>query len=159
MDKDTTVPVTAAERATDARGDQSPFALGMLLRRAHDRAANAMADTIRPLGLELRHFAALTTLNRRGPLNQRELGALMGSDKTTLGRTIDELETAGLVVRRPVPGDKRVRVVELTEKGLETFDAAHVPARTAATDLVSHLGPGEADQLLDLLTRFTYPPA
>jgi MarR family transcriptional regulator, lower aerobic nicotinate degradation pathway regulator len=44
-------------------------------------------------------------------------------------RVIDDLEKAGLFERRPVPGDRRVHTVEMTPKGLETFDAAHLPAR------------------------------
>ena len=73
-------------------------------------------------------------------------------------RVVDDLERAGLVARRPVPGDRRIHAVEMTPKGLETFDAAHVPARQIANHLVAHLLPGEAEQLADLLTRFTYPP-
>ena len=72
-------------------------------------------------------------------------------------RVVDDLERAGLVARRPFPGDRRVHAVEMTPHGLEVFDAAHVPARPIAGRLTAHLRPGEAEQLLDLLTRFTYP--
>jgi DNA-binding MarR family transcriptional regulator len=145
-------------RATDKPGDRSPFALGLLMRRAHDRAASALLGALRPLGLELRHFAVLIALNEHGALSQRDLVAELGSEKTSMVRVIDDLEAAGLVVRRAVPGDRRVHAVEMTAKGLETFDAAHVPAREIAAGLVSHLRPGEAEQLMDLLARFTYPP-
>jgi DNA-binding MarR family transcriptional regulator len=148
----------ASGRATDKPGDQSPFALGLLMRRAHDRAASALLGALRPLGLELRHFAVLIALNEHGTLSQRDLVAELGSEKTSMVRVIDDLEAAGLVVRRAVPGDRRVHAVEMTAKGLETFDAAHVPAREIAAGLVSHLRPGDAEQLTDLLTRFTYPP-
>jgi DNA-binding MarR family transcriptional regulator len=154
-------PVPASppvERASDLPGDASPFALGLLLRRAHDRAAGALVEALRPLGLELRHFAVLITLNARGPLSQSALVAATGSDKASMVRVVDDLERAGLVARRPVPGDRRIHAVEMTPKGLETFDAAHVPARQIADQLVAHLLPGEAEQLADLLTRFTYPP-
>jgi hypothetical protein len=40
---------------------------------------------------------------------------------------------------------------------LETFDEIHVAARGIADALVAHLKPGEPEQLMDLLTRFTYP--
>lgn len=138
---------------------ESPFALGMLMRRAHDRAAGALLTALRPLGLELRHFAVLIALHNRGTLSQRDLVAELGSDKTSMVRTVDDLETAGLVVRRPVPGDRRMHAVELTEQGSATFDAAHGPADAITAGLVAHLRPGEAELLLDLLTRFTYPPA
>jgi hypothetical protein len=45
----------------------------------------------------------------------------------------------------------------MTPLGLETFDAAHQPAQQIASRLTEHLEPGEAEQLLDLLTRFAYP--
>jgi MarR family transcriptional regulator, lower aerobic nicotinate degradation pathway regulator len=149
----------ATTRATDRPGDGSPFALGLLLRRAHQRASTELVEAIRPLGLELRHFAALIELTQAGPTNQRDLGAAIGMDKAMVVRVVDDLERMGLVVRQPVPGDRRLRNVALTEHGHEVFDAAHAAAPPIAQAMVAHLGPGEYDTLLDLLTRFTYPPA
>jgi MarR family transcriptional regulator, lower aerobic nicotinate degradation pathway regulator len=147
-----------SERATDSAGDVSPFALGLLMRRAHDRAAGALVEALRPLGLELRHFAVLITLSAKGPLSQSALVAAVGSDKASMVRVIDDLEGWGMVARKPFPGDRRVHAVEMTPEGLEVFDTAHVEARAISDRLVAHMKPGEADRLLDLLTRFTYPP-
>jgi DNA-binding MarR family transcriptional regulator len=58
-------------------------------------------------------------------------------------------------VPKSVPGDRRVRAVEITPNGLELFDAAHVAAEPLAEPLVSVLGPDAAEQLTDLLTQFT----
>ncbi|GAB3472530.1 MarR family winged helix-turn-helix transcriptional regulator [Actinophytocola sediminis] len=144
-------------RATNQPGDPSPFAVGLLLRRAHDRAASALAEAVRPLGIELRHFAVLIELATHGPKNQRDLTSAVGTDKASMVRLIDDLEAAGYAVRQASPTDRRVRTVALTEQGLRAFDAAHVPARDIATALHAHLAPGEDKQLLDLLTRFTHP--
>ena len=144
-----------APRATDRPGDASPFALGLLLRRAHWRAAAVMSEALRPLGIELRHFAVLLVLVNRGPTEQRDLVEATGSDKAGIMRVVDDLERKGLAVRKSVPGDRRVRAVEITPKGLELFDAAHMAAAPLAERLVSVLGPGQAEQLTDLLTRFT----
>ena len=144
-----------ASRATDRPGDPSPFALGLLLRRAHRRAAAVMSEAVRPLGIELRHFAVLIELVNRGPTEQRDLVEATGSDKAAIMRVVDDLERKGLAVRKSVPGDRRVRAVEITSKGVELFDAAHVAAVPLADRLISVLGPGEAEQLTDLLTRFT----
>ena len=121
-----------AARAPDRPGDASPFALGLLLRRAHRRAAMVMTEALRPLGIELRHFAVLIVLVDRGPTGQR-------------------------AVRKSVPGDRRMRAVEITPQGVELFDAAHVPAEPLAQRLVAVLGHGEPEQLTDLITRFTCP--
>ncbi|HEY6650008.1 MAG TPA: MarR family transcriptional regulator [Mycobacterium sp.] len=144
-------------RATDRAGDPSPFALGLALRRAHWHAAAVMSEALRPLGIELRHFAVLLVLVNRGPTEQRDLVAATGSDKAGIMRVVDDLERKGLAVRKPVPGDRRVRAVEITPKGLELFDAAHEAAEPLAKRLVAPLKPAEAKQLADLLTRFTSP--
>ncbi|MEU9287768.1 MarR family winged helix-turn-helix transcriptional regulator [Streptomyces sp. NPDC048275] len=148
---------TTASRATDRPGDTSPFALGLLLRQAHWRAAAVMTEALRPLGIELRHFAVLIVLVDRGPTVQRDLAAATGSDKAGIMRVVDDLERKGLAVRKAVPGDRRVRAVEITPQGIELFDAAHVAAAPLAERLVAELGPGEPEQLTALLTRFTYP--
>jgi DNA-binding MarR family transcriptional regulator len=108
--------------------------------------------------LELRHFAVLIALNAHGSMTQRELVDELGSEKSNMVRVIDDLERAGLVERRPVPADRRAHAVAMTAKGADVFDAAHEPAHDIAAELVAHLAPSEAKQLLDLLSRFTYPP-
>ncbi|MFD9001492.1 MarR family winged helix-turn-helix transcriptional regulator [Streptomyces sp. NPDC059582] len=147
---------TIASRATDRPGDASPFALGLLLRQAHWRAAAVMEEALRPLGIGLRHFAALIVLVDRGPTVQRDLAAATGTDKAGIMRVVDDLERKGLAVRKAVPGDRRVRAVEITSQGIELFDAAHVAAEPKAELLVAGLKPGEPEQLTDLLTRFAH---
>nr|WP_062340004.1 MarR family transcriptional regulator [Herbidospora sakaeratensis] len=134
-----------------------PFALGLLLRQAHWRAVTVMTEAFRPLGIELRHFAVLVVLVEQGPTVQRDLAAATGSDKAGIMRVVDDLERMGLAVRKAVPGDRRVRAVEITPEGVELFEAAQVAAEPLAERLVADLRPGEAEQLKDLLTRFAYP--
>ncbi|MDQ1064836.1 MarR family winged helix-turn-helix transcriptional regulator [Streptomyces canus] len=148
---------SAAARATDRPGDPSPFALGLLLRRAHWRVGAVMGEALRPLGIELRHFAVLIELVNHGPTVQRDLAAATGTDKAGIMRIVDDLERKGLAVRKAVPGDRRVRAVEITPGGLELFDSAHVAAEPLAERLVAELGRGEPEQLTDLLTRLAHP--
>ncbi|MFD9733292.1 MarR family winged helix-turn-helix transcriptional regulator [Umezawaea sp. NPDC059074] len=149
---------TGPPHATDRPGDTSPFALGLLLRRAHNRTTSELVAALRPLGLEFRHFAALIELSNDSPLSQRELVERMGTDKVSMVRIVDDLEAAGLAVRRTVSGDRRIRAVDLTDRGRQVFAEAHIAAADIAERLVVHLGRGELDQLLDILTRYTYPP-
>ncbi|MDQ1530485.1 MAG: MarR family transcriptional regulator, lower aerobic nicotinate degradation pathway regulator [Microbacteriaceae bacterium] len=75
-----------------------------------------MLDRLRPLGLELRHVAAMIELAARGPISQRCLVDASDMDKATLVRVLDDLEHAGLAARRHHPHDRRVRLVSLTEE-------------------------------------------
>jgi MarR family transcriptional regulator, lower aerobic nicotinate degradation pathway regulator len=131
--------------------------MGLLLRRAHNRTTAALIAAMRPYGLELRHFAILIALADRGPTLQRDLVDATGFDKAAVGRAIDDLQADDLVTRLGVEGDRRVWMVQITDRGLEIFDEVHREAQGIAEDLVAHLKPGEADQIMDLLTRYTYP--
>ncbi len=123
----------------------------------HDVCVRQYAAALRPLGLGLRHFAVMIELHQRGPMNQRDLGHAVGMDKAMIVRVVDDLEKAELAVRKPVPGDRRIREGGITDRGLEVFDQAHDNGTPIAESLTHHLASGEFDQLVDLLTRFTYP--
>jgi DNA-binding MarR family transcriptional regulator len=132
----------------------SVFSLGLLLRRAHQRAVAAFTAALAPHGIELRHFAVLTVLSEDGPLSQRDLIERIGSDKTAMVRVVDDLEAAGLAVRRTVPGDRRVRVVELTAKGHRMIKTAHRAAQDVAPALLAHLKPADRERFAKLLREF-----
>src|SRR5262245_20223423 len=116
-----------------------------------------MSEALRPLGIEMRHFAVLLVLANRGPTEQRDLVEATGTDKAGIMRVVDDLERKGLAVRKAVPGDRRARAVEITPDGRTLFDAAHVAARPLAERLAAGLDPSELEQLTTLLTKFTYP--
>ena len=135
------------------------YVVGQLLRRAHVRAARAFSAALAPLGIEGRHFGVLAVLAGAGSLTQRDLVERVGSDRVSMMRIVDDLEAAGLALRRPVPGDRRLRAVELTDQGRELFHTAEQAAYDVADGLLAHLDHGEREQLTDLLHRFADPPA
>lgn len=128
--------------------------IGLLLRLAHQRAAKAFSEALQPLGIEGRHFGVLTTLARLGPLTQSQLIAELHGDKSSMVRTVDELERLGLAERRPVPGDRRARTVELTATGRERLAAARMVAQHVTADLFGCLTDQEQTTLRELLRRF-----
>jgi DNA-binding MarR family transcriptional regulator len=72
---------------------------------------------------------------------------------------LPEFEDAGFVKRVGVPHDRRIWLLDITARGIEVFEQAHVSALGIDADLVGHLAPGESEQLLDLLPRSAYPDA
>ena len=59
----------------------------------------------------------ITSLHRDGPMKQRELSQLLGVTPRNVTGLVDALEAAGLVARRPHPGDRRATLVALTASG------------------------------------------
>jgi DNA-binding MarR family transcriptional regulator len=128
--------------------------LGLLLRLAHTRAAKTFNEALRPHGLESRHFAALMVLGRNGTQTQRQLIDKLGSDKSSMVRTIDDLEERGLALRGPVEGDRRAHAVDLTPVGRETLATTERVAQQVTARLLKGLEPEEQATLAALLTRF-----
>lgn len=71
-----------------------------------------------------------------------------------LSRLIDRMEVAGLVARRPDPGDRRGQRIRITPEGRARRAAAWPVYRAAiGRHFAAHLGPGEAAALARLLGR------
>jgi DNA-binding MarR family transcriptional regulator len=104
-----------------------PVATGLLLQRAHRAAHDRLAAVLRPLDLDVRHFGILQFLARDG-LTQRQLIDLVGVDKSTLVRMIDQLEEQRLAQRTRDPHDRRAFQVTITEHGRQRLTAANAAA-------------------------------
>src|SRR5205807_2870973 len=80
-----------------------------LWRASHTRIAEAL-DSI---GLTPARFGVLNVLRAREGAMQQEISSAMGIDPSTMVTLIDELESTGLVKRRPHPRDRRAYEVSI----------------------------------------------
>jgi DNA-binding MarR family transcriptional regulator len=107
-----------AERDPDL--DASPLEVvgRLLLSAAH--LARAIVAALQPFGLSFGDFDVLNTLRRRGDddgANPRDLARSSLITSGAMTSRLDRLERAGLIERRPDPGDRRGVLVQLTEQG------------------------------------------
>ncbi|MGI5170687.1 MarR family winged helix-turn-helix transcriptional regulator [Spirillospora sp. CA-253888] len=140
--------------ASNAAGDpnRDDVALGLLLATAHQHARRALDRSLAHLGIEARHFGVLTALDRRGPVSQRELSALLDLDKSAMVRIMDELERRGLAVRNRSARDRRAYAIELTPRGRDAARASAEAATRAAARLFDGLSPGDRAHLVAALS-------
>ncbi|MFC4010083.1 MarR family winged helix-turn-helix transcriptional regulator [Nonomuraea purpurea] len=75
------------------------------------------AQLLRRVGLHPAQELVLMQLWDHGPQRQIDLVRMLGSDAATMTRTIQRLEHAGFVRRRPSPTDKRATIIEATPAG------------------------------------------
>lgn len=92
-----------------------------LLNRITNRLNKNLTDALRAVDLTVPQWRVLGVLQagRGGSLNEISTYAVI--DQSTLSRTIDRMEEAGLVGRRRRVSDGRVVGVLLTEKGQDLF--------------------------------------
>jgi DNA-binding MarR family transcriptional regulator len=91
----------------------------------------------------LTHLAALSTLQRNGPLSPGELAAHERVQPPSMTRVVVALENMGLVTRTPHPTDGRQVIIDLTPAAEELL-AAEAQAREAwLSGRLQELGPDE----------------
>ncbi|MFY9915018.1 MAG: MarR family winged helix-turn-helix transcriptional regulator [Nocardioidaceae bacterium] len=81
-----------------------------------------------------------------------ELAAGANMTPQSMGQIVDELERMGYVQRRPDPGDRRAKLIALTDRGRAAVDAGEAAITGIEQDLEDLLGRDGADQLRSLLT-------
>jgi DNA-binding MarR family transcriptional regulator len=114
------------------------------------------AETLAVHGLSHGEYRMLLRLATRTSDNRMSAGdlsrALLLSSGAMTNR-LDRLESAGLVRRVPDPRDRRGVLVELTDKGIETIDAAVTQQATKEVEVLTGLSGRERDQLNRLLRK------
>jgi DNA-binding MarR family transcriptional regulator len=122
-------------------------------REIHDLMADEQWATV--AGFRPPCMGVLDVVARLQPVSQREISDRLGLDASDLVGVLDILQTAGMVVRRRDPQDRRRHAVMLTERGEAA--ARHFAAlRAEAEDRVlGNLDPEERRQLIQLLDRAT----
>jgi DNA-binding MarR family transcriptional regulator len=126
--------------------------LGWLLGHASHVLATELAVALAPLGLGSRGFCVLSTAADR-ELTQKDLGAEVGIDKTTLVVTLDELERLGLAERRTSSTDRRARVISVTPAGLDRVREGQKIVERVQRDVLGTLPDRERDAFLSGLRR------
>jgi DNA-binding MarR family transcriptional regulator len=136
--------------------DASPI---LVIARLHRVALALTAELVRVYnahGLGEGDFDVLATLRRSGAPYELTPSELMEQTMVTSGavtKRLDRLEGAGLVERRVSDGDRRSRIVGLTDAGRELIDAAMADHLANERRLLGPLTAAERRTLATLLAK------
>jgi DNA-binding MarR family transcriptional regulator len=103
------------------------------------------------LGMSFGRARAIRLLARR-PMSMGELAVALGIDPPNATVVVADLESAGLVQRRPHPTDGRAKVAEATPKGKDMARRANEILATPPAGL-SALGADDLEALRRILER------
>ncbi len=104
------------------------------------------------LGLSHVQCHVLHLIEPGQPVPMSRLAELLACDASNVTGLVDRLETRGLIERRPSPGDRRVKVLDLTPTGarLRNEMLGHMTGQPLP---LSSLAPEERKMLVKLLER------
>ncbi len=111
---------------------------------------------LRGHGLTDAQFNVLMLLHHqgeRGRMSQIRLGRLLLVNRSNVTGLVDRMERDSLVRREDDPGDRRVNLVALTEKGREVLEKAMVDYYPMLEKMMDGLDSDERGVLMGLLGR------
>jgi len=142
-------PIERAAAIWERRfGEARAMAAVTSVMRAHQILLGELDSLLRPFGLTFARYEALVLLSfsRAGALPMRLIGERLMVHPTSVTNTIDRLEGADLVVRKPNPQDRRGTLAEITPAGREVVSQATEVLMAAGFGMRGY----HADQLDDL---------
>jgi DNA-binding MarR family transcriptional regulator len=122
--------------------------------RLHQRGHAAMSQRLRQIGLSVAQFDLLSTLTEAEGLTQRDLAERLYVTKGNVSGLVDRLVEAGLVDRRPIPGDRRSHSLHLTEEGRRAAAAGMQLQQQFVIDTVGKLGDIDLALLDEVISRW-----
>ena len=126
-----------------------------LLGRAAARGRALVAEALAAEGMKMWHHVVLSAVRDLGPVAQADLGRGVRLDPKDLVGILNDLQTAGLVLREPDPTDRRKNAVSLTDEGERLLKRCEKVAREANDELLAPLSAAERAQFMSLLIRIS----
>jgi DNA-binding MarR family transcriptional regulator len=121
--------------------------LGWLFGRLTRRMMALERPILAPFGLSMWGYVVLSGVVAEPDRPQVAVARGVGLDRTTMVAVLDELEAAGLVVRRLDPSDRRARLLAPTPAGVRTLTTVRRGIRKLEAELVRTLPPAVRDEL------------
>jgi DNA-binding MarR family transcriptional regulator len=100
-----------------------------------------------PYGFVIRALGA-------GGLRLTELAERLDVTKQAALKVVDEMEARGLVVRAPAPGDRRAKLIRLTERAQDVRRRAIAASEQMEAELRADLGDADVEAARRVLLRF-----
>lgn len=122
-----------------------------LIAQAHHFVRHRVEGALGGAGLQARHFGALTVL-AAGACSQQQLARRLGISEQAVLQIVDDLESAGRVVRQRDPRDRRRYALRLTEAGQEALRTSRRVVEATEAEMGTTLGADGRAELKALLT-------
>jgi DNA-binding MarR family transcriptional regulator len=127
--------------------------VGFMLSTLGHAVSRRFIHALQPLELHPREFAVLRAVRSNDGYSQQSLAERLRIPPSRMVAIVDELESRGLIERRPDPDDRRVRALYVTQRGQTLLqDASNLVVQHERT-ISRALTVKERAELLALLNR------
>ncbi|WP_417248657.1 MarR family winged helix-turn-helix transcriptional regulator [Celeribacter sp.] len=130
----------------------TPYLMNRIMARYNKGVETALKDA----GITVAQMRTLAALAESGPCSINDLSVLTVIKQSTLSRSLDTMESAGLIRREAQDADSRVRTIILTDAGRATYEATWPAMLTMRDTMLRALNDNERMQLNKMLLSIFY---
>ena len=128
-----------------------PTSVGYRLKEAASALRAAMEDVLRPLGMNVTHYACLELLAQRPGLSNSDLARGTFVTRQTMNVLLQKLERDGEISRPDTPVSGKVLPATITDRGRTALAAASTAVRSVEDRMLEGLDADDRDEALRLL--------
>ena len=143
----------ASGQKTKKASDSSGIHLWLVLWKAAQSLEAHSSRSIRRFGMGQSDFGVLEALLHRGPMSVKQLGAKVLLTSGSMTAAVDRLAARGLVTRHNAEGDRRSRIVHLTDAGRQLIEEVFAEHSKAMEEEVAGFPAEERPALIDSLRK------
>lgn len=134
-------------------GDRAPSTLAFLLSQVGIHAARRFSERMAEIDLAPPLFRILNLVDASEGRPQQAIDEAIAVPASRMVALVDELEQRGLVERRPVATDRRIRALYLTAEGRKKLAQGRKIAKAHELELTQGMPAGERELLTKLLQQ------
>jgi DNA-binding MarR family transcriptional regulator len=127
---------------------------GRTLKRAEQALLRAKSAALKPVGLTLAQYVALTELHQQPGITGASLARASLVTPQAMMVVLKSLEEQGLIIRSPHPRHPNVLELHLTDAGREALNQGRQHVEPVERGVVDAFSPEELNTLIALLTRW-----
>ena len=144
----------SGEQAGNAGLDRSLRQLtGYVLRRASHLMQGNAAEVLKPHGLRITTFSALSVICEHPGVTLSQIAASLQMERSNTVQVIDALLSAGLIDKQRLASDRRAFALQATPGGHQRCNEATSALIASEEAKLQQLSPSEQDMLRQMLQR------
>ena len=124
---------------------------GFLLTDAAHLLRKLIDRRLQPLGLSRAQWSILAILSNHEGLSQSQISDELEIEKSTTGRLIDQVERSGWIERRPIPGDRRLWGIHVTDQARQLIAEVESIVLNTRAEMLRGLSAEQQQYLSEML--------
>ena len=126
---------------------------GHLIRRVKQLSTALFIEECAEYDMTSVQFAALQSIAAHPGVDATRLSALIAFDRSTIGDVLDRMETKGWIVRKPAPGDRRIKLIELSADGASLLRCVGPAVHRVQERILAPLDPADRRHFIRILQQ------